>query len=132
MKRTTFLCGYFLFFLVGFCAAPVVQAMAVSRGTASACVGPAADVKTETTTFYVSAMDTKEKVKAAEAQLQAVKGVTEAKGNLITRTVTIVYRVGQTSKTRLASALRKIGMEALPVDNGAGCPVPPAGKQGSE
>lgn len=77
-------------------------------------------------------MDTREKVKAAEAQLLAVKGVTKVKGNLITRTVTIVYRVGQTSKTRLASALRKIGMEALPVDNGAGCPVPPAGKRQGE
>lgn len=88
-----------------------------------------ADTKTETATFYVSALENKEKVKAVETQLYAVKGVTEVACNLLTRTVRITYRAGQTSKTRLASAFRKIGLEALAVDNGAGCPVPPAGRR---
>lgn len=85
-----------------------------------------ADTKTETATFYVSALESKEKVKAVETQLYAVKGVTEVVCNLLTRTVQVTYRAGQTSKTRLASAFRQIGLEALAVDNGAGCPVPPA------
>lgn len=88
-----------------------------------------AETQTETTTFYVSALENKEKVKAVETQLYAVKGVTEVTCNLLTRTVRITYRAGQTSKTRLASAFRKIGLEALAVDNGAGCPVPPAGRR---
>ena len=37
-------------------------------------------------------------------------------------------KTDKTSKTRLAAAFKKIGMEAVPVDNGAGCPVPPAKK----
>lgn len=130
MKRTTFLCVYFFFFLAGIFARPLVPAMPGAGCLAAiAPECPATEVKTEQATFYVSAMDTPKKVKAVETQLYAVKGVTEVKGNLITRTVTIGYRAGQTSKTRLAAVLRKIGMEALPVDNGAGCPVPPAGKR---
>lgn len=83
-------------------------------------------VETQTATFYVKALENGEKAKAVQTQLYAVKGVTEVKCNLITRTVQITYRVGETSKTRLASAFRKLGLEALAVDNGAGCPVPPA------
>lgn len=85
-----------------------------------------AAAETQTATFYVKALENEEKAKAVQTQLYAVKGVTEVKCNLITRTVQITYRVGETSKTRLASAFRKIGLEALAVDSGAGCPVPPA------
>lgn len=130
MKRAIFLSIYLFLFLAGAGARLAAPASAGVVGPAVfGAVHLAADAKTETATFYVSALENKEKVKAAETQLYAVKGVTEVKCNLITRTITITYRTGETSKTRLASALRKIGMEALPVDNGAGCPVPPAGRQ---
>ena len=48
--------------------------------------------------------------------------------DLSTRTAIVTYKTDKTSKTRLAAAFKKIGMEAVPVDNGAGCPVPPAKK----
>ena len=56
------------------------------------------------------------------------KGVTDLKCDLSTRTAIVTYKTDKTSKTRLAAAFKKIGMEAVPVDNGAGCPVPPAKK----
>lgn len=50
------------------------------------------------------------------------------KCDLTTRTVVVTYKPDKTSKTKLASAFKKIGMEAVPVDDGAGCPVDPAKK----
>ena len=50
------------------------------------------------------------------------------KCDLKTRTVEVTYKTDKTSKTKLASAFKKIGMEAVPVDDGAGCPVSPAKK----
>lgn len=54
--------------------------------------------------------------------------MTDLKCDLSTRTAIVTYKTDKTSKTRLAAAFKKIGMEAVPVDNGAGCPVPPAKK----
>lgn len=55
--------------------------------------------------------------------------MTDLKCDLSTRTAAVTYRADKTSKTKLASAFKKIGMEATPVDNGAGCPVDPAKKK---
>lgn len=114
----------FLWYPAG--ASLALPARQAARTGVSALPAMQAVAETQTATFYVKALENEKKVKAVQTQLYAVKGVTEVKCNLITRTVQITYRVGETSKTRLASAFRKIGLEALAVDNGAGCPVPPA------
>lgn len=130
MKRSILAALCLFLFAVGAFARPqAVRQPVVERGVSSEAHPQAsgkADTKTETATFYVSALENKEKVKAVETQLYAIKGVTEVTCHLLTRTVRVTYRAGQTSKTRLASAFRQIGLEALAVDNGAGCPVPPA------
>ena len=63
-----------------------------------------------------------------EKNIAFEKGVTDLKCDLSTRTAIVTYKTDKTSKTRLAAAFKKIGMEAVPVDNGAGCPVPPVKK----
>ena len=77
--------------------------------------------KKETVTFFVEGMDCANCVKKIEK--------TDLKCDLSTRTAAVTYRADKTSKTKLASAFKKIGMEATPVDNGAGCPVDPAKKK---
>lgn len=66
--------------------------------------------------------------KKVEKNIAFEKGVTDLKCDLKTRTVNVTYKTDKTSKTKLASAFKKIGMEAVPVDDGAGCPVNPAKK----
>ena len=61
--------------------------------------------KKDSVTFFIEAMDCDHCIKKIEKNIAFEKGV-----------------------TRLAAAFKKIGMEAVPVDNGAGCPVPPAKK----
>lgn len=80
--------------------------------------------KKDTVTFFVEAMDCDHCIKKIEKNISFEKGVTDLACNLTTRTATVTYNTGKTSKTRLAEAFKKIGMEAVPVDNGAGCPVP--------
>ena len=70
--------------------------------------------KKDSVTFFIEAMDCDHCIKKIEKNIAFEKGVT--------------YKTDKTSKTRLAAAFKKIGMEAVPVDNGAGCPVPPAKK----
>ena len=74
------------------------------------------------------AMDCDHCIKKIEKNIAFEKGVTDLKCDLSTRTAIVTYKTDKTSKTRLAAAFKKIGMEAVPVDNGAGCPVPPAKK----
>ena len=76
--------------------------------------------KKETVTFFVEGMDCANCVKKIEKNIAFEKGVTDLKCDLSTRTAAVTYRADKTSKTKLASAFKKIGMEATPVDNGAG------------
>ncbi|WP_308597590.1 heavy-metal-associated domain-containing protein [uncultured Parabacteroides sp.] len=85
--------------------------------------------KKETVTFFVEGMDCANCVKKIEKNIAFEKGVTDLKCDLNTRTAVVTYRADKTSKTKLASAFKKIGMEATLVDNGAGCPVDPAKKK---
>ena len=80
--------------------------------------------KKDTVTFFIEAMDCDHCVKKIEKNIAFEKGVADLKCNLTTRTATVTYSTDKTSKTRLAEAFKKIGMEAVAVDNGAGCPVP--------
>lgn len=50
---------------------------------------------------------------------------------LATCTAVVTYRADKTSKTKLTSAFKKIGMEVTPVDKRVGCPVDPAKKIGT-
>lgn len=80
--------------------------------------------KKDTVTFYVEGMKCANCQKKVEKNIAFEKGVTDMKCDLKTRTVEVTYKTDKTSKTKLASAFEKIGMDAVPVDDGAGCPVP--------
>ena len=84
--------------------------------------------KKDSVTFFIEAMDCDHCIKKIEKNIAFEKGVTDLKCDLSTRTAIVTYKTDKTSKTRLAAAFKKIGMEAVPVDNGAGCPVPPVKK----
>lgn len=84
--------------------------------------------KKDTVTFYVEGMKCANCQKKVEKNIAFEKGVTDMKCDLKTRTVEVTYKTDKTSKTKLASAFEKIGMEAVAVDSGAGCPVSPAKK----
>ena len=85
--------------------------------------------KKDTVTFFVEGMECANCQKKVEKNISFEKGVTDMKCDLTTRTVVVTYKPDKTSKTKLASAFKKIGMEAVPVDDGAGCPVDPAKKK---
>ena len=80
--------------------------------------------KKESATFFIEAMDCDHCVKKVEKNIAFEKGVTDLKCDLSTRTVVVTYRADKTSATRLVSAFKKIEMDAVPVDDGAGCAVP--------
>lgn len=84
--------------------------------------------KKDTVTFFVEGMDCANCVKKIEKNIAFEKGVTGLKCDLTTRTAVVTYKSDKTSKTKLASAFKKIGMKATPVEDGAGCPVAPAKK----
>lgn len=84
--------------------------------------------KKDTVTFYVEGMKCANCQKKVEKNIAFEKGVTDMKCDLKTRTVEVTYKTDKTSKTKLASAFEKIGMDAVPVDDGAGCAVSPAKK----
>ncbi|MEG1545174.1 MAG: heavy-metal-associated domain-containing protein [Tannerellaceae bacterium] len=84
--------------------------------------------KKETVTFFIQAMDCNNCIKKIEKNISFEKGVTDLKCDLTTRTAVVTYRSDKTSKTKLAAAFKKIEMDAVAVDNGAGCPVPPSKK----
>ena len=85
--------------------------------------------KKETVTFFVKGMDCQNCVKKIEKNISFEKGVTDLKCDLTTRTAKVTYKADKTSKTKLIAAFKKIGMEATPVEDGAGCPVDPAKKK---
>ena len=91
-------------------------------------IRPRREKKKDSVTFFIEAMDCDHCIKKIEKNIAFEKGVTDLKCDLSTRTAIVTYKTDKTSKTRLAAAFKKIGMEAVPVDNGAGCPVPPAKK----
>lgn len=78
----------------------------------------------ETVTFFIEGMDCANCIKKIEKNIAFEKGVTDLKCDLTTRTALVTYKADKTSKTKLAGAFKKIGLEAVAVDNGAGCPVP--------
>lgn len=84
--------------------------------------------KKDSVTFFIEAMDCDHCIKKIEKNIAFEKGVTDLKCDLTTRTAVVTYKADKTSKTRLAEAFKKIGMEAVPVDDGAGCSLPPAKK----
>lgn len=65
--------------------------------------------KKETVTFFVEGMDCANCVKKIEKNIAFEKGVTDLKCDLSTRTAAVTYRADKTSKTKLASAFKKIG-----------------------
>lgn len=75
--------------------------------------------KKEKVTFKVEGMDCQNCVKKIEKNIAFEKGVTDLKCDLSTRTAEVTYRADKTSTDKLASAFKKIGMEAVAVD-GAG------------
>lgn len=107
----------------------LVVALICAVFTFSTAFAQDAKKKKETVTFYVEGMECANCQKKVEKNIAFEKGVTDMKCDLKTRTVEVTYKAGKTSKTKLASAFKKIGMEAVPVDDGAGCPVNPARKK---
>lgn len=83
----------------------------------------------DTVTFFVEGMECANCQKKVEKNIAFEKGVTDLKCDLKTRTVNVTYKTDKTSKTKLVSAFKKIGMDAVSVDDGAGCPVDPAKKK---
>lgn len=96
--------------------------------TFSAAYAQDANKKKETVTFFVEGMDCANCVKKIEKNISFEKGVTDLKCDLTKRTAVVTFKGDKTSKTKLAAAFKKIGMEATPVDDAAGCPVNPAKK----
>lgn len=70
----------------------------------------------ETITFFVEGMDCNNCVKKIEKNIAFEKGVTDLKCDLSTRTAEVTYRTDKTTTEKLASAFKKIGMEASPVE----------------
>lgn len=74
--------------------------------------------KKETVTFLVEGMDCNNCVKKIEKNIAFEKGVTDLKCDLSTRTAEVTYRTDKTTTDKLAGAFKKIGMEAVPVEEG--------------
>jgi len=72
----------------------------------------------ETVTFVVEAMHCNNCIKKIEKNIAFEKGVTDLKCDLDTKTAEVTYRKDKTTTDKLASAFKKIGMEAVPVDSG--------------
>lgn len=106
----------------------LVVALICAVFTISTAFAQDAKKKKDTVTFYVEGMECANCKKKVEKNIAFEKGVTDMKCDLATRTVQVTYKTDKTSKTKLSSAFKKIGMEAVPVDDGAGCPVNPAKK----
>ncbi len=107
----------------------LVVALLCAVFTLSMAYAQDAKKKKDTVTFYVEGMECANCQKKVEKNIAFEKGVTDLKCDLTTRTVEVTYKNDKTSKTKLASAFKKIGMEAVAVDDGAGCPVNPAKKK---
>ena len=90
----------------------LVVALICAVFTLSTVYAQDAKKKKDTVTFFVEGMECANCQKKVEKNISFEKGVTDMKCDLTTRT-----------------AFNKIGMEAVPVDDGAGCPVDPAKKK---
>lgn len=97
--------------------------------TFSAAFAQDASKKKDVATFFVEGMDCANCIKKIEKNIAFEKGVTDLKCDLTTRTAVVTYKADKTSKTKLAAAFKKIGLEVTPVENGAGCPVAPDKKK---
>ena len=107
----------------------LVVALICAVFTLSTVYAQDAKKKKDTVTFFVEGMECANCQKKVEKNISFEKGVTDMKCDLTTRTVVVTSKPDKPSKTKLASAFKKIGMEAVPVDDGAGCPVDPAKKK---
>ncbi len=96
--------------------------------TVSVAFAQSSDKKKESVTFFISEMDCGSCIKKIEKNIAFEKGVTDLKCDLSTQTAVVTYKTDKTSKTKLAAAFKKIGMDATPVENGTACPVDPAKK----
>lgn len=74
--------------------------------------------KKEKVTFLVEGMDCNNCVKKIEKNIAFEKGVTDLKCDLSTRTAEVTYRTDKTTTADLASAFKKIGMDATPLKEG--------------
>ncbi len=70
----------------------------------------------ETVTFQVEGMDCNNCVKKVEKNIAFEKGVTDLTCDLETRTATVTFKSDKTDSDKIASAFKKIGMEAVAVD----------------
>ncbi|MDH6357175.1 heavy-metal-associated domain-containing protein [Parabacteroides sp. PF5-9] len=86
----------------------------------------------ETVTFFIEAMDCDHCVKKIEKNISFEKGVTDLKCDLSTRTAMVTYRSDKTTEENLTGAFKKIGMEAISVEEGAEIAVPKAEKSGHQ
>ena len=80
--------------------------------------------KKDSVTFFIEAMDCDHCIKKIEKNIAFEKGVTDLKWDLSTRTAIVTYKTDKISRRPAWPRIQKIGMEAVPADNGAGCPVP--------
>jgi len=69
---------------------------------------------TETVTFLVKDMDCANCVKKVEKNIAYVRGVTDLKCDLPTKTVNVTYRTDRTDEKKLVAAFKKIGFAAEP------------------
>ena len=66
----------------------------------------------ETVTFLVTSMDCENCVKKVEKNIAFVKGVTDLKCDLKTKTVKVTYQPEKTTEKKLLDAFKKIKMDA--------------------
>jgi Cu2+-exporting ATPase len=71
--------------------------------------------KKETVVFRIEGMHCTNCVKKIEKNIAFEKGVTDLKCDLSAKTAEITYRTDKTTADKVASAFKKIGMEATPV-----------------
>jgi len=64
----------------------------------------------ETVTFYVDGMDCAGCQKKVEKNISFVKGVTDLKCDLATKTAVVTYDSNKTTEKKLKDAFKKIGM----------------------
>ena len=66
----------------------------------------------ETVTFYVDGMDCAGCQKKIEKNISFVRGVTDLKSDLATKTVVVTFDQKKTTEKKLMDAFKKIGMPA--------------------
>ncbi len=110
----------------------VILALLCAVCSFSAVSAQQTDKKKETVTFFVEGMDCSSCVKKIEKNISFEKGVTDLKCDLSTHTAEVTYKTDKTSKTKLVAAFKKIGMDAVPVEEGTACPANAEKKDGHQ